>query len=115
LIHRWATSVNGLHKTKVRSALLVAPSDVDADSYPAGTKNFQPMPLEVLPFLSIVVASSNDEYVTLERAKFFATSWGSEFVNIGAAGHINSASELGDWPQGIKLLQDLINNEQKND
>ena len=29
-------------------------------------------------------------------------------VNIGAAGHINSASELGDWPAGRALLERLI-------
>jgi predicted alpha/beta hydrolase family esterase len=43
----------------------------------------------------------------LDRAQGFAEAWGSEFVNIGAAGHINTASGLGDWPQGFELLQRL--------
>ncbi len=62
---------------RVRGALLVAPSDVEAPSYPAGTKGFAPMPLARLPFASIVVGSSNDEYVAPERARFFAGSWGA--------------------------------------
>jgi predicted alpha/beta hydrolase family esterase len=66
------------------------------------------MPLYKLPFPSIVVASSNDEYVTLERAKHFADSWGSELINAGNLGHINSSSDLGNWPFGISLLQKLI-------
>jgi predicted alpha/beta hydrolase family esterase len=42
----------------------------------------------------------------LERARQFAEVWGSEFVNIGAAGHINTASGYGEWPEGLALLQD---------
>src|SRR5216683_454300 len=48
---------------RVCGALLVAPSDVEAPSYPAGTEGFAPMPLARLPFACIVVGSSNDEYV----------------------------------------------------
>jgi uncharacterized protein len=91
----------------IRGALLVAPSDVEAPSYPSGTTGFDPMPLQPLPFNSIVVASSNDEYVSLERAEYFATRWGSPFINIGNKGHINSASGLEDWPEGYELLQRL--------
>jgi hypothetical protein len=39
-----------------------------------------------------MVASSDDEYVTLACA--FAEAWGSRFVDIGAAGHINGQSGL---------------------
>jgi len=54
-----------------------------------------------------VVASSNDPYVTLSRARGFAMAWGSEFMMIGEAWHINSASGLGDWPEGFALLNAL--------
>jgi uncharacterized protein len=67
------------------------------------------MPLFTLPFPSVVVASSNDEYVTMERATFFAANWGSELVAGGALGHINSSSNIGNWPQGYSILQKLIN------
>ena len=56
-------------------------------------------------FKSIVVTSSNDEWVTLERAEFFAENWGSEFINIGNAGHINAASGFGEWPKGLEILK----------
>jgi len=92
---------------KIKGALLVAPSDTEADTYPPGTTGFTPVPLIQLPFKSIVVASSNDYYVTLNRARQFADSWGSEWVNIGEAGHINSASNLGEWQQGLQLLKNL--------
>ena len=88
--------------------LLVGPSDAEAPSYPRGIRGFGPMPDFKLPFQSIVIASSDDEYVTLERAREFATNWGSELVEVGNAGHINSASNLGDWPFGYAYLQKLI-------
>ena len=61
-----------------------------------------------ISFPSIVVASTNDEYASVERARSFANAWGSTFVNIGAAGHINSASGLREWPEGRELLGELL-------
>ncbi|HTP28019.1 MAG TPA: alpha/beta hydrolase [Anaeromyxobacteraceae bacterium] len=105
LVAHWASN----HRRNVRGTMLVAPSDVEAPSYPSGATGFSPMPLMPLPFASTVVASSNDQYVSLERARFFANSWGSRFVNFGPAGHINSASGLGAWPEGVELLEELAN------
>jgi predicted alpha/beta hydrolase family esterase len=56
----------------------------------------------------MVVASSEDEYAPFERSKRFASAWGSEFVNIGAAGHINAASGYGPWPEGLRMLKDFV-------
>lgn len=92
----------------IRGAFLVAPSDVEAPTYPPGTTGFAPLPLGKLPFPSIIVASTDDPYVTLERARFFANSWGSEYVEVKRAGHINAASGLGSWAYGLRLLQRLI-------
>jgi predicted alpha/beta hydrolase family esterase len=97
------------YKVAIKGALLVAPSDTEADTYPPGTSGFSPMPLIKLPFKSIVVASSNDYYVTEDRAHLFADSWGSELVNIDDAGHINLASGFGEWEQGLELLKQLDN------
>jgi predicted alpha/beta hydrolase family esterase len=108
LVARFAAAAAEVARTRVRAALLVAPSDVDAPSYPKGTAGFTPMPLHRLPFPSTVVASSDDEYVTLERARLFARSWGSRFVEAGAQGHLNSASKLGMWPLGQGLLDELL-------
>jgi serine hydrolase len=104
LVARWADASGA---PQVSGALLVAPSDPEAASYPAGPTGFAPMPLRPLPFQSIVVASSDDPYVTLVRAHTFAQAWSSRFVSVGAAGHINSQSGLGDWPIGFALLQEL--------
>jgi uncharacterized protein len=103
-VAHWAKS----HKRKIFGALLAAPTDVDAPTIPEGSSGFAPMPLGRLPFRTIVAASSNDPYVTLERAKYFAESWGAEFVDIGEAGHINAESGHGEWPKGEELLAQIL-------
>ena len=65
------------------------------------------MPLDPLPFPSIVVSSSNDIWVTPERARHFAEHWGSEFLDIGAAGHINADSGHYQWEEGLEILKRL--------
>jgi len=104
-IVKWAQQ----YQHTIKAALLVAPSDTEAASYPPGTTGFTPMPVFTLPFKSMVIASSNDAYVTLQRSTHFATSWGSKLINAGPLGHINAASGIGHWPQGYSFLQQLIN------
>jgi predicted alpha/beta hydrolase family esterase len=106
LVAHWSAGPRSA-RVRVRGALLVAPSDPEAPSYPEGPTGFAPMPLERLRFPSVVVASRNDPYVTLDRARQFAAAWGSRLVDIGDAGHINSQSGLGDWPSGLSLLEEL--------
>lgn len=95
----------------VRGALLVAPSDSEAPSYPAGPTGWAPVPLARLRFPSILVASSDDQYVSLPRARQFAAAWGSRLVEVGARGHINGESGLGDWPEGRALADALARGE----
>ncbi|MEP6493488.1 MAG: alpha/beta hydrolase [bacterium] len=107
LIAHWAPAAAADRVERVRGALLVGPSDPDGPNYPVGPSGFAPMPLLALPFPTTVVASQDDVFVTLERAKSYARAWGSTFVDIGAAGHINSATNLGAWPAGYALLEAL--------
>lgn len=92
----------------VRAALLVAPADVDGAGFPLEARGFAPMPLSPLPFPTILVASADDPYLSLERARLFAEAWGSRLVEVGALGHLNSASGLGAWPEGRRLLEELL-------
>ncbi|PSL46185.1 hypothetical protein CLV51_103161 [Chitinophaga niastensis] len=105
LVH-WAQQT----KLTITGALLVAPADAERPGFPAGPVGFVPVPLVKLPFKSIIVASTNDDYCSLERAAFFARHWGSRFVNAGDKGHINAGSGLGEWPEGKNLLKELVQN-----
>jgi predicted alpha/beta hydrolase family esterase len=101
LVAHWAQ-----HSTRpVRGALLVAVPNPSGDAFPAAGSSFGPVPLERLPFPSIVVASEDDPYGSLAYAQRCASAWGSRLVTIGPAGHINAASNLGMWPEGLELLE----------
>ena len=65
------------------------------------------MPAQPLPFASIVAASSNDPYCPIRMASAYAKSWGSTFVRVPDAGHINIESGHGEWPLGWALLASL--------
>jgi predicted alpha/beta hydrolase family esterase len=93
----------------VRAALLVAPADVDSPARtPPETRGFAPMPRARLPFPATVIASADDPYVEITRARTLAAAWGAAFVEAGAIGHINAASDLRDWPAGINCLEALL-------
>jgi predicted alpha/beta hydrolase family esterase len=95
----------------IQGVLFVAPADAEQSKRLAFVVGFTPIPRLRLPFKSIVVASTNDIYATLERSQQFADDWGSEFVNLGKKGHINAVSGLGDWQQGRDILTQLSSKE----
>jgi predicted alpha/beta hydrolase family esterase len=92
----------------IRGAMLVAPPDMDAHRPVPDPAGMAPVPLGKFNFPSILVASSNDWACSIERAEQFARAWGSRFVNIGPHGHLNVDAGFGPWPEGEKLLQELI-------
>jgi predicted alpha/beta hydrolase family esterase len=102
-IAHWAARYN----KKIKGALLVAPSDPEAPHYDFPAKGFAPIPKEKIKFKTIVVASTDDPWVSLDRAEFFAKNWGSEFINIGNAGHINVSSGHTQWEEGLGILKTL--------
>ena len=104
LAAHWAHSGSPL---KVAGAFLVAPSDVEAPSYPVPANGFAPIPLAPLPFPSLVIASANDPFITPGRAAALAAAWGSRLVEIGDAGHLNTESGHGAWPEGERLLREF--------
>jgi predicted alpha/beta hydrolase family esterase len=68
-------------------------------------RGFVPVPMAPFAFRSLVVASANDSLGSLAHAKHCAIAWGSSFVDIGQAGHINADSGHGEWSEGYMLLQ----------
>lgn len=89
------------YRERIVGALLVAPADPEkfgvTDLLPAGR----------LGFPATIVASSNDPWLSIERAVALAIRWGANLVDVGEAGHINADSGYGPWPFGLVLLQQL--------
>lgn len=91
----------------IRGALLVAVPDPGGPDFPLQARGFSPLPSVTLPYKSIVVSSQDDPYASPAYVKGCADVWGSTLVDIGRAGHINSASNLGSWPVGRRLVDEL--------
>jgi len=93
---------------RVKGALLVAPGDTEREDLRTALRSWSPIPLDALPFPTVLVASRDDPFCSFERARLFAQAWGSRFIDHGPSGHINADSGLGSWPEGHILLQDLL-------
>lgn len=104
LVAAWAS--HSRNTRLVRAALLVAPPDVERETLADQLPGWSPLALQPLPFITTVMASSNDPYCDLPRARSFASAWKAAFVDAGPLGHLNAASGLGDWPQGHAYLRE---------
>lgn len=93
---------------KVIGALLVAPPDVEERPLDRRLTRFAPVPDSALPFPAVLVASRNDPYLAMAQARSLARRWRARLADAGEAGHINAASELGDWAFGRLLLNTLL-------
>jgi predicted alpha/beta hydrolase family esterase len=102
-----AWAAHSRYTARVRAALLVAPPDTERADMPPNLFNWRPVVRAKLPFMSVVVVSSDDPYCAADRAAGMARDWGSATTGIGPRGHINGDSGLGDWPDGWALLQSI--------
>ena len=105
VVAEWA---NDRDDPAVKGAFLVAPPDPYGDAFPPGGGGFGDATSARLAFPSIVIASRDDPYGSIEHAQAAAETWGSEFVDLGARGHINAASGLGAWDEGWEMLQRFV-------
>ena len=110
LVPHWTQTSQARMRGRVRAALLVAPADPAGPAFPQSATGFAPLPMFPLPFPSLVVASTNDPYASIAFAAGAAQAWGSSCEIVGAKGHINVDSDLGDWPEGMGLLYGLVRN-----
>jgi hypothetical protein len=106
LVAAWAG--HSQHTARVAAALLVALPDIDREDMPPQLQAWGPIPTRALPMATTAVLSSNDPYCDAARGLQMAADWGCAIHTLGPAGHINGDSGLGDWPEGITLLQDLM-------
>jgi len=89
------------YSERIAGLMLVAPAD------PARFGLQNAIARDVLGAHSIVVASTNDSWMSIERAASWADAWGSQLINLGPAGHINVSSGHGAWPRGLDIYQSL--------
>jgi len=108
VVAHWVAHSVATTPRPVRGALLVAVPDSAGPNFPRDALGFEDTPAVRFPFPSTVVVSSDDPYGRADLSARLAAAWGSQLVPIGACGHINADSGLGDWPAGRDLLRQLM-------
>jgi predicted alpha/beta hydrolase family esterase len=89
------------YRESIDGLMLVAPAD------PARFGLSAAIPERPLGVPSVVIASTNDPWMSLAGALEWSQAWGAELINLGPAGHINPQSGYGPWPRGLSILQEL--------
>lgn len=93
--------------SRIETALLVAPAD------PVKFDLVDRLPTQGLGIPSTLVGSENDPWMPLPRAREWAGHWGSGFLNLGEAGHINAESGFGPWPLARYKVDQMIRHLQR--
>ncbi len=89
-------------RTEVAGVLFVAPAS------PEKFTSFGRFEAQRLNVPSILIGSENDPWMHALKARELAARLGSAFVNLGAAGHINTAAGFGPWPRAKFFVDTLI-------
>jgi predicted alpha/beta hydrolase family esterase len=105
LVAEWASEC---HDDAVAGAFLVAMPDVHGPTFPSAARGFGSPRYGRLPFPTLVVASGNDPYSSLEHSVAAAERLGARLVNVGLKGHLNADSGVGDWPEGWSLFSEKL-------
>ena len=89
------------YRESIDGLMLVAPADPERFGLSVA------IPERPLGVPAVLVASTNDPWMSFRSALKWSEDWGAELVNLGPAGHINPPSGYGPWPRGLSILRDL--------
>jgi uncharacterized protein len=93
---------HGIVGADIVGVLLVAPAS------PTKFRFAGPFEAKRLTVPSILIGSETDPWMTLAGARELAQHLGSAFVNLGDAGHINTAAGFGPWPRAKHFVDTLV-------
>jgi predicted alpha/beta hydrolase family esterase len=77
---------------------------MDRNIHNVTATGFTPIPTTPLACPALVIASTDDKYMTSDRSAVFAKMWEADFKLLPGHGHINAASNIGDWVDGQRLV-----------
>jgi uncharacterized protein len=98
---RWA----GQSARPVHAMLLVAVPDPEGPNFPGDAVGFAPLPQALGARRVTIVRSADDPYSSASFTASRVDTWNARHVAVGARGHINAESGLGDWPQGWAIVE----------
>ncbi|MEJ2526581.1 MAG: alpha/beta hydrolase [Sulfurovaceae bacterium] len=89
----------------VEHLILVAPPSIETDIDTIST--FFPLTLPEMLYAKKIdlVASDDDPYIQIDEAKKMSEKYNADLITLKNAGHINSDSGFGEWPQILNLVK----------
>lgn len=93
--------------SRVKSLILVAPADVDAETAIVPIRQQRPLPSGRLGYSALLIHSDNDQHLSEARARSLAVEWGCETRRFSGAGHLHTAAGYGEWPDGERLFENF--------
>lgn len=103
------------NETKVAGVILVAPASPQRfsttglvlDDAVAEATLMGCLPASPLGVPGVVIASTDDPWMKITHAQYWADAWGFRFTWLRNAGHINAESGFGRWPLLTLLVHKL--------
>lgn len=95
VVARWAAGSS----RAVHALLLVAVPDPLGPQFPPEARGFAPLPTALPGRRVRLVSSRDDPYSSPAFTETVVRQWQAEHLDLGARGHLNAQSGLGDWPQ----------------
>ncbi len=93
--------------SRVTGAVLVAPGDVEAEDALPEITRLAPLPRKQLPLKTHLVITDNDPYLSLERGRSLARTWGSSIEVLPGGGHLATADGFGER-EGIASIIEQV-------
>lgn len=103
-----AWAAHSQHRHQVVGALLVAPPDLARADLPPQLAPWRPPVTARLPWPAVLAYSDDDPFAAPAASLALADVWGAAAWPLGARGHINAESGLGEWPEGQDRLRALL-------
>ncbi len=104
VVARWGE----MSRLPIRAALLVAVPDPAGPAFPKEATGFLDTQYQLGNRRTVMVSSSNDPFSTRAYTKQRALEWNAEHIELGACGHINADSGLGDWDKGWTFVENIL-------
>ncbi|WP_310441051.1 alpha/beta hydrolase [Sulfurimonas sp.] len=103
----WFHICNGSVSAKIQKLFLVAPPSLGCDI--EELKSFFPceIPTNLYAKEALIVASTNDPYMSLDEAKSLQTALNIPMIVLNDAGHINTDSGYGEWPWILEEIKNI--------
>jgi predicted alpha/beta hydrolase family esterase len=102
---KWAA----LSNLPVKAIMLVAVPDPTGQAFPKEATGFSRLESALGQRRIVMVSSTDDPFSTTLYSQQRALAWNAERIDLGAKGHINADSGLGEWSHGWSLVKRLLN------